>query len=143
MLSPNYQASIMVVDDDAMVRDVIISYLKEMGMVNIVEAKNPAEGLKKIHDKSFPIDLILCDWEMPVVNGLTLLQAVRKSPHRKRTKFIMVTSQRSMERYKISRAARWNVDSYIVKPFRQNLLKEKIWEVMHWKDEMEKKASHG
>lgn len=142
MLKPNYRASILVVDDDAMVRDVIIEYLKEIGMENIYEAKHPRDGLKKIHDKDFHIDLILCDWEMPQVNGLTLLQAVRKSPFRADTKFIMVTSQRSMERYKITRAARWNVDSYIVKPFRQNLLKEKIWEVMYWRDE-EKKVSNG
>jgi two-component system chemotaxis response regulator CheY len=76
--------------------------------------------------------LIISDWEMPSVNGLTLLKAVRNNPVRCQTRFIMITSQRSMERFKISQAAQWRVSSYLMKPFRAEALRAKIWSVMGW-----------
>ena len=52
------------------------------------------------------------------MTGLTLLKAVRNHPVRRNTAFVMITSQRSMERFKITQAAQMQVSSYIVKPFR-------------------------
>ena len=81
------------------------------------------------------MELVLSDWEMPQVDGLTLLKAIRKNPLRRRLRFIMVTSQRSMERFKVTQAARWQVSAYILKPFRLHLLKEKLWSVMGWEQD--------
>ena len=135
MINPNYEISILVIDDDAMVRSVMLDYLKEIGMTNVHEAKTPTEALKILQQSKMHFDLVLSDWEMPQVSGLTLLKAVRKNPYRKDLRFVLVTSQRSMERFKISQAAQWRVSAYIVKPFRQNLLRKKIWSVMGWGDE--------
>ena len=117
---------IMVVDDDAMVRDIIKEYLEAFGYTNILIMNNGAEAIRHLQNPANRVDLIISDWEMPELNGLGLLQAVRKSPHRKDTKFLMITSQRSQERFKITRAAQSKVDAYIIKPFRGRVLREKV-----------------
>lgn len=126
---------IVVIDDDAMVLDIIVEYLESYGLKNVKVFRNSQKALNYIQNPQNPIHLILSDWEMPEVNGLTLLMAVRKNPIRNDLKFVMVTSQQSMERMKISQAAQWSVDAYIVKPFPADILKQKIWQVMGWIEE--------
>ncbi len=126
--------TILLVDDDAMVRAILVEYLAGMGFKNVHAAKNSEHALKLIHDAKFHIDLVISDWEMPEVSGLTLLKAVRNHPARTHTPFIMVTSQRSMERFKITQAAQWQVSSYVIKPFRQEMLRAKIYEVFNWSE---------
>ncbi len=127
--------NILVVDDDAMVKNILVEYLQGMGFKNVHAAKRSSQALHILQDSKVRIDLIISDWEMPEVSGLTLLKSVRNSPHRKLTPFIIVTSQRSMERFKITQAAQWAVDCYIIKPFRQDLLRTKIFEVMGWDEQ--------
>lgn len=129
---PNFDAAILVVDDDKMVLEVLVDYLKSFGFTNIVAVSDSKKALKLIQDPSTHYDLIISDWEMPEVSGLVILQSVRKNDQKAQTHFIIVTSQQSMERFKISRAAHWHVNAYIVKPFRATVLKEKIWQVMSW-----------
>lgn len=121
---------ILVVDDDAMVREIVVEYLKSYGFTNIIEERNSVDALKLIQDRNEPIDLIVSDWEMPTPSGIDLLRTVRGLKHRAAVKFIMITSQKSMERIKIAQAASLGVDAYIVKPFRSQTLKEKVWEVL-------------
>ena len=135
MKQPNYNISILVVDDDAMVRTVMVEYLVSFGFRKIHQAKNVPQAVKFIQDPKIKIDLILSDWEMPGAKGLDLLKTVRKSPHRKHTPFIMVTSQESIERFKITQAAQWRVTEYMIKPFTSDLLKDRLWKVMGWSDE--------
>src|SRR5690606_33061387 len=129
---PNYDAKLLVIDDDLMVLEVLVDYLKSFGFTNITQVNDSKKALKLIQDPNTSFDLILSDWEMPDVTGLVILQSVRKNDQKSQTRFIIVTSQQSMERFKISRAAHWHVNAYIVKPFRATVLKEKIWQVMNW-----------
>ena len=129
------ELSILVIDDDAMVKSILVEYLQSMGFKNILAAKSSAHGLQIVHDQKYRIDLIVSDWEMPEVTGLTLLKAVRNNPQRKNTPFMLVTSQRSMERFKISQAAQWAVNCYMVKPFRLELFSQKVFEVMGWSND--------
>lgn len=129
--------SILVVDDDAMVRTIIMEYLLNYGFKRIEEAKNGKHAQKLMHDNKM-YDIIISDWEMPEVDGLTFLKSVRNDPVHSHTKFIMVTSQSSQERFKISRAVKSHVDAYIVKPFRGDVLKTKIYEVLGWTDDEQK-----
>jgi two-component system chemotaxis response regulator CheY len=134
MQAKNSTLSILVVDDDAMVRSIVVEYLENLGFKNIFAAEDGSAALKLIQDAEYSIDLIISDWEMPEVTGLTLLKAVRNSPQRLETPFIMMTSQRSMERFKISQAAQWQVSAYVLKPFRQDALRSKVWEVLGWNE---------
>lgn len=131
----NPKLAILVVDDDAMVKSILVEYLQSMGFRNITAVQKSAQALKLIRENETQIDLVISDWEMPEASGLTLLKAVRNHPARKNTPFILVTSQRSMERFKITQAAQWSVNSYIMKPFRVELLKQKIFEVMGWDEQ--------
>lgn len=131
--------TVLVVDDDHMIREIIVQHLKTIGFQKFIEAENGSEAMKYILDPLYKIDLILCDWEMPKADGLTLLRAVRASRYNPNTPFIFVTSQQSQERVKISKAKKHHVDAYIVKPFHAETLREKVFQVLF--DAMEKKPA--
>jgi two-component system chemotaxis response regulator CheY len=116
----------LVVDDDGQVREILTQYLRSFGFENILQAKNGRAALKIIQNPKQNIDIVISDWEMPQIDGLTLLRAIRKDPTRSKMKFLMVSSQGSHERMKITKAAKSHVDAYLVKPFRANDLKEKV-----------------
>jgi len=121
---------ILIVDDDVEVRNVIKNYLIHFGFNSFLEASDGAEAYRFILDMRQRIDLIISDWEMPKTDGLTLLKAVRSHHQRANTPFIMVTSQQSQERMKITKAKQSSVNSYIVKPFRADVLREKVESVL-------------
>ncbi len=132
----NYFIKILVVDDDSLVLEVLEGYLRNIGFRNITVMSSASNALKLVQDpKRFDYDLVLSDWEMPNVKGLQILQALRSRHTRADTKFIMITSQQSIERTKITKAAWWKVDAYIVKPFFEQTLKEKIFHLMGWQIE--------
>lgn len=136
-MKPNFQISILLIDDDAMVKGILVEYLQDIGFTHITVAKNPQHALRLVQDKRFRCDLVISDWEMPQVNGLTLLKAVRKNPKRSSTPFLMITSQRSLERFKITQAGQWMVSAYLLKPFRASAFKEKIWEALGWEKQVD------
>ena len=130
--------SVLVVDDDDMIRQIIIQQLKVIGFQKFLEAANGTEAFKFILDPLQRVDIIICDWEMPKTDGLTFLRAVRSTRNRSKIPFIMVTSQQSQERVKISKAKKHLVDAYIVKPFRAETLRQKVFQVLF--EALEKKT---
>ena len=113
---------VLVVDDSAVMRQIIKKNLKELGFGELSEAENGAAGLKKAGEE--PIDLIVSDWNMPNMTGLEFLKAVRADDNLKGIAFIMVTSESDKE--KIMEAVKAGVNQYIVKPFNAIQLEEKI-----------------
>src|SRR4051812_42654526 len=87
--------TVLVVDDDAMVRHILVEYLRSFGFKKINEAKNGLEALKYVRNYDEPLDLVISDWQMPRMDGHVLLKAVRSDPVRNSIKFIIVTSQAS------------------------------------------------
>jgi len=132
---------ILIVDDDSEIRMIIKNYLLHFGFKNFLEAKDGAEAYRFVLDSIQRIDLIISDWEMPLTDGLALLRAVRKHTHRSNTPFIMVTSQQSQERLKISNAKKAQVDCYIIKPFRAEVLKDKVWTALKLYEHLRKAAA--
>lgn len=131
--------TVLVVDDDPMVRNIIVQNLKTIGFQKFLEAANGSDAHKFILDPLQNVDLIICDWEMPKTDGLTFLRAVRTHRTRHSLPFIMVTSQQSQERMKITKAAQNEVSAYIVKPFRAETLRQKVFQVLF--DAMEKEEA--
>jgi two-component system chemotaxis response regulator CheY len=132
---------ILIVDDDPEIRSIVKNYMIHFGFKNFIEAKDGAEAYRYVLDTIQRIDLIISDWEMPLTDGLALLRAVRKHTTRSETPFIMVTSQQSQERLKISNAKKHQVDCYIIKPFRAEVLKEKVWTALKLNDFARKEAA--
>ena len=119
--------TVLIVDDDDEVRAIIRDYMTMYGFRTFLEARDGAEAYRFVLDTIQRIDLIISDWEMPRTDGLSLLKAVRAHNTRYSTPFILVTSQQSQERMKITNAKRHAVDSYIIKPFRSDILREKVF----------------
>lgn len=113
---------VLVVDDSAVMRQIIKKNLKELGFTDLTEAEDGAAGLKAAGDGAF--DLIVSDWNMPNMTGLEFLKAVRADGGLKGVAFIMVTSEADKE--KIMEAVQAGVNQYIVKPFNAVQLEEKI-----------------
>jgi len=124
------EMTVLIVDDDKTIRDIIMQNLRGLGFQRFLHAANGVEGHKHFHNPKNDISLVLCDWDMPVADGLTLLRAVRNDEKTKETPFIMVTAQQSQERLKISQAAKYKVDAYIVKPFQAETLRKKVIHVL-------------
>ena len=113
---------ILVVDDFATMRKVIKNLLKQAGYKNITEAEDGVEALKVL--KSEKVDFIISDWNMPNMNGLEFLKAVRADSELSSLPFLMVTAEGLKEN--IVLAIKAGVSGYIIKPFTADVLSEKI-----------------
>jgi len=116
---------VLIVDDFATMRRILKNIMKQIGFSDITEADNGKNALKVI--KSQTIDLVLCDWNMPEMPGIEVLNAVRADSDLKDTPFIMVTAEAQKEN--ILEAVKSGVSSYIVKPFTAETVEEKLQKV--------------
>ena len=117
---------ILLVDDAAVVRSIMKIQLQMMGFTNIHEAPDGSIALGVLQSKK--IDLIISDWNMPVMSGYELLQEVRGNLDFKDIPFIMVTAEASPSR--IQMALQLKVDELILKPFTLEILENKITQVI-------------
>lgn len=113
---------ILTVDDMATMRKIIKSLLNQLGYTNVDEAENGKDGLYKLKQNKY--DLVLLDWNMPEMDGITLLQEIRKDPELKSIPVIMVTAEAKKENVLL--AIQSGANNYIVKPFTAETLKEKM-----------------
>jgi two-component system chemotaxis response regulator CheY len=112
----------MVVDDQRLMRALIRSNLRYIGCTNVVECADGQEALSECLLRS-PY-LIISDMNMPNLDGLGLLRAVRNHPQLKATPFIMLTSRGDVA--VVKQAMELGVSSYLVKPFSLVALKRKV-----------------
>lgn len=119
---PDLNMKILVVDDFATMRRIIKNILKQLGYQNIDEADDGSVALAKLQKDAY--DFVITDWNMPNVNGLELLRAIRSSDKLKGMPVLMVTAEALKEN--IVQAVKEGVNNYIVKPFTAETLKEKI-----------------
>lgn len=113
---------ILVIDDSKVMRAIVKRTLRQAGFGGheTEEAVNGAEGFDKVG--SFAPDLILCDWNMPELNGLGLLQKLRESGNE--TPFIFVTSEGSEDMRQT--AADAGAAALIAKPFTAEQFEEHL-----------------
>ncbi len=113
---------ILVVDDFATMRKVVRSLLGTLGFTNIQEAEDGAQALRTL--QSQPFDFVVSDWNMPNMQGIDLLRAIRADPNLRTLPVLMVTAEAKREN--ILEAAQAGVNGYIVKPFTAETLREKL-----------------
>jgi two-component system chemotaxis response regulator CheY len=112
----------LVVDDSSTTRRIIINTLNKLGYQEIVEASNGREGIDKLG--SVEVDMVITDWNMPEMNGIEFVRALRGLEKTKETPILMVTTNAAKD--DIVEALRAGVNNYIVKPFTPDTFKEKI-----------------
>lgn len=113
---------VLMVDDQLTMRALIRASLQQIGVRDINEAIDGEEGLRQI--LTTPAHLIISDFNMPKLDGLGLLRAVRAHPPTSKTAFIMLTGR--ADRDLVQRAVQFGVNNYLVKPFTVAQLKEKM-----------------
>ncbi len=112
----------LVVDDSPTMRRVVINSLAVLGITGVLEAENGEEAWRKL--KSYKVDFLITDWNMPEMNGLELTQYIRRDPQLRDLPILMVTTKGNKE--DIVAALKAKVNNYVVKPFTPSVLKQKI-----------------
>lgn len=115
---------VMLIDDSKTMRNIQRSVLKQIGIEQVEEACDGQDALSKVG--AFGPDLILVDWNMPNMDGLTFIKAFRKID--RTTPLIMVTTE--AEKSRVIEAIKAGVNNYVVKPFTPDLLSQRINETM-------------
>ncbi|MBE1302144.1 MAG: chemotaxis response regulator CheY [Aestuariibacter sp.] len=113
---------ILVVDDFSTMRRIIKNLLKDLGFTNVQEADDGSTALPMLQQGDF--DFVVTDWNMPGMQGIDLLRAIRADESLKHTPVLMVTAEAKKEQ--IVAAAQAGVNGYVVKPFTAATLKEKL-----------------
>jgi two-component system chemotaxis response regulator CheY len=116
---------VLVVDDQLTMRALIRSALQEIGFRDIEDAGDGEEGFKAMLSR--PPHLVISDFNMPKLDGLGFLRAVRAHEATKKAAFIMLTGRADKEL--VQRAMQFGVNNYITKPFSPASLRLKIQEV--------------
>ena len=112
----------LIIDDSRAVRSIIRGILKEFGF-EICEAANGREALDRLHEIGI-VDLALVDWNMPEMNGLEFVQAVRADSTYDDMPMMMVTTESGMPNMILALSN--GANEYVMKPFTKDVLREKI-----------------
>jgi two-component system chemotaxis response regulator CheY len=113
---------ILIVDDHATMRKIVKNLLKQINFTNAEEADDGTTALEKLKKEDF--DFVITDYNMPQMNGMALLKAIREDEKLKKLPVLMITAEASKEN--ILHAAHLGVNDYVVKPFNAEILKSKI-----------------
>jgi two-component system chemotaxis response regulator CheY len=122
--------TVLVVDDSAMMRKIIIKNLKECGFdVNVIEASDGKEALDKFASAGpGNVQLVLSDWNMPNLDGLGLVRELRKLDPNKTVPIVMITTEGSAD--KVKEAVLAGANNYLAKPFTPERFKEKLGKIL-------------
>lgn len=117
---------VLIVDDQNSVRQMTRMILEEIGVRTIHEADN---GKNAVAISSVqPLDLVISDFNMPEMDGIEFLRAMRGHPMSRKVPFILLTGRGDREL--VVKAAQAGANNYLIKPFTAAILREKIEQVM-------------
>jgi len=122
-------ARCLVVDDFEAMRKVTINQLRQLGAERIESARNGAEALRLLKNQHF--DVVLSDWNMPVMTGVELLQAMRADEKLFAIPFVLITAE--AERKRVEEAIALGVTSMLLKPYSPKQLAQRLEKALQWK----------
>jgi len=112
----------LVVDDSMTMRRILRNGLLESGVEHVAEASDGREALKLL--QQMPMDLVVTGWQMPRMNGIELVAAIRHNPATAPVAVLMVASNATRE--EVCLALHAGIDDYLVKPFTMEVLRSKL-----------------
>ena len=128
-LSAIQDLSFLVVDDSDRIRQMTTKVLKDAGVKKISESVNGAEAWKLLQQQ--PVDVVLCDWIMPELTGIELVQKIMQIESlAQKTTFLMLTTVN--DKASIVEALSVGVRGYLIKPFSRKQLLEKVFFATEW-----------
>jgi two-component system, chemotaxis family, chemotaxis protein CheY len=113
----------LIVDDSKTIRMVLGKIMRELGY-ETCEAANGEDALKVMETEKSSVNLVLADWNMPIMNGLDMVKHLRQNPELNALKVIMVTTETEID-HMVS-ALEAGANEYVMKPFTKDILKEKL-----------------
>jgi two-component system chemotaxis response regulator CheY len=116
---------ILVVDESALMRRILVRAISPLEQVEIAEAP---DGVAALAQCDGTVDLVVTDWSMPVMGGLELTKHLRANPTTARLPIIMVTARNL--RSNVAEAAQAGVSAYLLKPISPDGLRKKIQQLM-------------
>ena len=116
--------NVLVVDDDELIASLMKTLLQAAGITQVDIAVDGLKAISMLYDANPVYDLVLCDWNMPIKNGLDVHNAMRAAERYMETCFILVTAV--TEAKQIRAAIEEGVDDYIVKPIEEQTTLKKI-----------------
>ena len=116
-------SKVLIIDDSGVMRKIIQRNILQSGLLvdQFLEAGDGKEGLEKVGQNN-DLGLILCDWNMPNMNGMEFVKALRSSD--KKTPVVMITTEGSETR--IEEAKNGGANGYLTKPFTTDQLLRKL-----------------
>jgi len=112
----------LIIDDSRAMRRILEKIVRPLGF-DVIEAGDGQQGLDQLQAAA-EVEIVLVDWNMPVMNGLEFVKAVRASTDHATQKIIMVTTE--TEPAQMVRALMAGVDEFVMKPFTTEILVEKM-----------------
>ncbi len=118
---------ILIVDDTLVMRKMQRNALNQMGLTDIIEARNGIDAIGKLESDP-TINLVLLDWNMPAMNGITVLKSIKSSENTKKIPVIMVTAENNKSN--VLDAVKSGASGYIMIPFTAKDYKAKVQSVI-------------
>lgn len=115
---------VLLVDDSKTMRNIQKGILTQLGYTELEEAADGLDALSKVG--AFEPELLLVDWNMPNMDGLTFVKKYREQGGT--APIIMVTTE--AEKSRVVEAIKAGVNNYVVKPFTPDVLSERIRETL-------------
>ncbi|MGB8364290.1 MAG: response regulator [Rhizomicrobium sp.] len=119
------RVSTVVVDDQMTIRSLVRTALQQIGITDVREYPSGIEAIQGL--KSQPANLVISDFNMPGMDGLELLRAIRADARFKSMAFFLLSGRADKEL--VQRAVQFGANNYVVKPFTAATLKQKIEQV--------------
>jgi two-component system chemotaxis response regulator CheY len=123
---------ILLVDDYQLAKVLVRKALENIGVFEVSEADDGKAALhliREAHQDGKPFDLVLCDWNMPILNGLELLQLIRKYPEFAFLQFVMVTS--AADQQHVLKALNHGAVDYVIKPIAPGVIEKKVQKIFN------------
>lgn len=122
-LSPE-KMKVLVIDDDNLITTFLEAILHSASILNVDTVNDGLKAISILYAANPPYDLVLCDWNMPIKNGLDVYNAMRATERYLGTCFMLVTAV--TEAAQIRAAIVEGVDDYVVKPIEEEKILKKI-----------------
>ena len=125
------KVKILVVDDFEMVRVMLKNALNDLGFHNVEEAAHGKLALSMLLEADVigdPFGIVFCDWTMPEMTGIEVLETCRSTDAFKDLPFVMVTAESEQE--SVVRAIKAGATDYLIKPISPELLEKKVHKIL-------------
>ena len=117
---------VLVIDDEVFIRKMIIRVLSDLGVKAVFDASNGEDGMQKMKESGKDLDIVLCDLEMPGMNGLAFVKQLRASPDSFNPKIPVLIVSGHSEDESVRKVAELGINGFLVKPISKKDLENRI-----------------